>query len=124
MRVLVVGENPEVRKAVSKLIARLGHKVVEASSGRGALALLEYYKPDIVFTDRRMPGMSGEELIRQIKASKPHLPIVLMTTDDLSDIERSVITAAGASAILHKPFSEGKLERVLDRVTRISPMPS
>lgn len=124
MRVLVVDDTEEIRAVVEELLLFLGHHVRSAVNGREALAMLECYAPDIVVTDRRMPGMSGEELIRHIKASKPHLPIVLMTGDDLSLTERSAIAAAGANTILTKPFSKEELEIILDEIVRISPLPS
>lgn len=113
MRILVVDDTEEVRVVVEELLICYGHEVRSASSGKEALALLESYAPDIVITNRRMPEMSGEELIRHIKESKPHLPIVLMTGDDLSPTERRVITGAGASAIVIKPFSIEELAKAV-----------
>ncbi len=121
MKILVVDDNENIRELVKELLLFLGHQVQETAKGTEAIAMLEHFIPDIVITDRRMPGMSGEELIRKIKESLPHLPIILMTGDHLSIAERVVIAAAGASSILSKPFSEKELERALDEVIRISP---
>ncbi len=121
MKILVVDDTELIRVMVEDLLLFLGHQVRSVASGKEALTLLERYIPDIVVTDRRMPGMSGEELIRHIRTSKPDLPIVLMTGDDLSDFERDVIHAVGASAIIPKPFPEVELGRILDEVIKISP---
>ena len=127
MRVLVVDDDPNIRGLVQDNFLSLDHEVRSAASGREALALLDKYTPDIVVTDRRMPEMNGEELIGRIKETKPHLLIffVLMTGDDLSPAERSVARAAGVDEIITKPFSEEKLEKVIDEAAaRISSAPS
>ncbi len=121
MKILVVDDDESVRAVTEELLLDLGHQVCSVASGKEALTLLERYTPDIVITDRRMPGMSGEELIRRIRDSKPHLFIVLMTGDDLSLTEQRVITGAGASVIISKPFPEGGLKKTLDEIVKISP---
>ena len=122
MKILVVDDNQKTCELVKELLLYLGHQVQATARGTEAIAMLERILPDIVITDRRMPGMSGEELIRKIKESLPHLPIILMTADFLSNTERKVINAAGANSILSKPFSEEELEMALDEVIRISPL--
>lgn len=122
MKILVVDDNEKTREIVKELLLYLGHQAQATARGIEAIAMLKHLAPDIVITDRRMSGMSGEELIRRIKESLPHLPIILMTADFLSIAERRVIAAAGASSILSKPFSEEELERALDEVVRISPL--
>ena len=121
MKILVVDDNEKTHEILKELLLFLGHQVQTTARGTEAITMLERILPDIVITDRRMPGMSGEELIRKIKESLPHLPIILMTADFLSNTERKVITAAGASDIITKPFSEEELARVLDSVVKVSP---
>ena len=121
MRILVVDDSEGVRDLVEKLLQFLGHEVRLAANGKEALDILEGFGPDIVVTDRRMPRMSGEELIRQIKQGKPNLPVILMTGDDLSSAARNVIAATGADGILNKPFSEEDLTKALDHAVIISP---
>ena len=121
MKVLVIDDTESIRIVVEELLLFLGHRVCSVASGKEALDILEGFGPDIVVTDRRMPRMSGEELIRQIKQGKPNLPVILMTGDDLSSAERNVIAATGADGILNKPFSEEDLTKALDHAVIISP---
>ena len=78
--ILVVDDEAAVRMVAVDLFEDLGCEVVEAASGAEALTLLEQ-RPDItlMFTDCRMPGMSGPELADIAAARWPHLRIVLVT---------------------------------------------
>ena len=78
--VLVVDDEPMVRMLAVDLFEEMGCDVVEASSGAEALARLEE-RPDVslMFTDCRMPGMSGPELAEVAAERWPHLRIVLVT---------------------------------------------
>jgi len=123
MKILVVDDSEGMRLMLEDLLGYLGHEVQLAASGQEALALLERYAPDIVVTDRRMPRMSGEELIGHIRSLWPSLPIVMMTGDALAPAVERTIFAAGASAVLSKPFRAEEFERILKRVTRTSSTP-
>jgi CheY-like chemotaxis protein len=62
------------------MLEQLGHRVVVASSGAGALELLQAAVPvDLVITDHAMPGMTGSDLADRIRKTWPGLPIILAT---------------------------------------------
>jgi CheY-like chemotaxis protein len=65
-----------VRKFV---LERMGYLVLTASSGQEALNLLDSHRIDLVLSDYLMPGLSGTELARQIKARNPKLPVILIS---------------------------------------------
>ncbi|ACK51403.1 histidine kinase [Methylocella silvestris BL2] len=76
--VLLVDDDLLVSAGASSILEDLGHSVIEAHSGAEALRLLQNGSaPDLVITDYAMPGMTGLELARAIRASYPALPIVL-----------------------------------------------
>ncbi|MDR6951589.1 PAS domain S-box-containing protein [Ancylobacter sp. 3268] len=111
-RVLVVDDDPLVLSATAAMIEDLGYQVVEASSGKEALALLADGETfDLVLTDQAMPGMTGLQLAAAIGERFPSLPIVLGTGyAQLPD---------GADARfrrLAKPFGQDALDRVLNEV--------
>ena len=56
-----------------------GYDVLTAASGRQALGLLAQNQVDLVLSDHLMPGLTGAELARQIKAQKPELPVILIS---------------------------------------------
>lgn len=116
-RVMIVDdEDPLVRLTVETLTA-LGYAVVGFTSGASAfeefLASPEAF--DAVITDESMPGVSGSELIRKMRAIRPTMPILLVS-GYLSTVVVERAREAGASEVLKKPLSASQLASALDRV--------
>lgn len=78
-RVLVVDDEPEVRDVVATILRDSGMTVQEATDGQEALAAMADTPADLVITDLTMPGISGLELARELRARSPQLPILLLT---------------------------------------------
>ncbi|MGA3222136.1 MAG: response regulator [Acidobacteriaceae bacterium] len=73
-------DDEENQLAVRKLVLeQAGYAVLTASSGQQALALLAGHPIDLVLSDHLMPGLTGTELARQIKAGNPGLPVILIS---------------------------------------------
>jgi chemotaxis protein histidine kinase CheA len=100
-RVLVVDDSATVRDFLSGLLKEAGIEVQPASSGQAALALLQQSPPDLVLTDLEMPGMSGLELLREVRTRHPRIPVVMLTTR-ASPEDRQRAAELGASAYLVK----------------------
>jgi CheY-like chemotaxis protein len=78
-RILCV-DDEENQLAVRKLVLESkGYEVLTAASGLQALSLLAQHQVDLVLSDHLMPGLTGTELARQIKAQKPELPVILIS---------------------------------------------
>jgi CheY-like chemotaxis protein len=111
--VLVVEDNVEVARVIEEGLSQAGFHVVCCSRAAAALALLERGERfDIVLSDVTMEGdMSGVDLTRAIRASRPSLPVVLMTgySERMSEAEQT------GAAVLSKPFSPRELVNVLHR---------
>lgn len=116
VNVLVVDDVQTIRELLAEMLVSRGYEVQSAVGGWGALAILERFKPDVVITDRRMPEMSGEELIRHIRRKSKRQPIILMTGDSLLPVEEAVIKAVGADYILKKPFKIRELVAAIESV--------
>jgi PAS domain S-box-containing protein len=78
-RVLLVDDEPLVRASTADMLAELGYEVEEAESGAEALERIRSRPPDIVVTDHLMPGLSGTELAAMIRASRPDLPVLIVS---------------------------------------------
>jgi len=78
-RVLVIDDEESVREAFVEYLRLTGHEVVEAEDGAAGLARLQAGTFDCVLTDLGMPGMTGWEVARAIRAGFPTLPIILLT---------------------------------------------
>ena len=108
-KVLVVDDDPVIGKSFDRVLAGKGYAVITARNGEEALRKLNSENYDVVFTDIRMPGMSGLEVAERVKASQPWLPVVIVTgygTDD----NKARAEAAGVSGFLHKPLSPEMIE--------------
>ena len=111
LTILLVDDEDIVRTGTAEMIRDLGHKVIEADGGAEALALLENGPaPDIVVTDYKMPRMDGAELSRRLQASRPGLPILMITgytgtTDEVLHLPR-----------LAKPFGRAEIGAALAAV--------
>ena len=108
-KVLIVDDDPVVATSFDRVLSGKGYAVIKASSGAEALEKLAAERYDLVFTDIRMPGMSGIEVAERVKASQPWLPVVIVTGFGSEENEARA-TAAGVSAFLHKPLSPEMIE--------------
>jgi CheY-like chemotaxis protein/phosphoribosyl 1,2-cyclic phosphodiesterase len=105
-RLLVVDDDPLLRRLAVKVLARYGHTVSEAENGREALRIIDGQPPDLVVLDLEMPEMPGLEVLRAIRA-KPataHLPVLILTVSG-NEAATSASFEAGATDYLTKPFS-------------------
>ncbi len=103
-KVLVVDDDPVVGLSFNRVLSGKGYVVVTAENGFEALAKLQNDKYDLVFTDLRMPGMTGVEVAESIRAHQPWTPVVIVTGYGSKTSEERA-RAAGVSDFLHKPLS-------------------
>jgi CheY-like chemotaxis protein len=108
-KVLVVDDDPVVAKSFDRVLSGKGYAVITASTGQEALNKLETEDYDVVYTDIKMPGMSGLEMAEQVKATRPWLPVVIVTGYGSPDNEARA-EAAGVSGFLRKPLSPEMIE--------------
>jgi PAS domain S-box-containing protein len=112
--ILLVEDNPDVRKVTARRLENLGYRVIEADSGVRAIEMLEGgTKVDLLFSDVVMPGgVSGFDLARWVKESMPAVRI-LLTSGFADDIARAGETPAPELEILRKPYSGADLAAAL-----------
>lgn len=85
MKILIVDDDPHIRRLYMEELAEDGYDVVAASTGAEALALFEKEDPDLVTLDILMPDIDGIKLLRQMKEKRPRLPIIMSTAYDYRD---------------------------------------
>ena len=78
-RILVIDDEPEIRRSVRMILEYEGYDVQEASSGPEGVALVEREPPDLVFLDIKMGGMDGLEALQKIRQSNEALPVVIIS---------------------------------------------
>lgn len=102
--ILVADDSPDIRKFLQEaVLGPAGYQVQLAADGQSALELARQTRPDVVITDQQMPRLSGLELIRQLCASQPHPPVILMSSDRGDSLVVEAMRA-GAFDFLAKPF--------------------
>jgi two-component system C4-dicarboxylate transport response regulator DctD len=116
-RVLVVEDDPLVRRSLADWLGVVGLAVEQVESGAAALARLGGDMPDVVLSDVRMPGMSGIELLAEIQRRDPGLPVVLVTGH--GDVPLAVAAMrSGAHDFVTKPYDPDHLLAILLRASR------
>jgi len=117
LTVLVADDNEVAQRLCRRVLEKAGHKVLTASDGQEAvdIALGPAGAPDMILMDVAMPGMDGLEAMRQIKAQKPGLAIVIASAHSMAS-DRERFLAAGADDVLSKPFKLTDLTGVVDRL--------
>jgi CheY-like chemotaxis protein len=109
--ILLVDDDPGVRYALTEVLRDRGYRVIAVDSGTRALAALEGI--DVVVTDLSMPGMDGLELVSQISARAPALPVILLTAHGSDSLVR-IASSRGACRCLSKPFDIDDIARAIE----------
>jgi two-component system KDP operon response regulator KdpE len=119
IRILVVDDEPAIRRALRSPLIELGFQVAEASRGEEALQLLRSSAYDAVLLDINMPGIGGLETLRRIRTFLPRIPILMVTVRD-GEEEKVAALEQGADDYVTKPFSIRELiARIRTAVRRV-----
>ncbi|NDV18704.1 response regulator [Pseudodesulfovibrio sp. JC047] len=119
-RLLLVDDEEGVRRFLGLSFEELGYEVETAANGQTALELFSSFRPDIVFTDIKMPVMDGIELLKRIKTQSPDTEVIMITGH--GDLDLAIESLKfDASDFITKPINNDVLEVSLERArTRIS----
>jgi signal transduction histidine kinase/CheY-like chemotaxis protein len=117
--VLYIEDNPANAQLVSAIVNQLdGVRLQVATSGEAGLKLARNERPDIVFLDQHLPGISGLEVLRRLRLdpATQRTPVVMISADIASSLERG--TFAGAQAFLTKPLDITSVVGAIDQAMR------
>jgi CheY-like chemotaxis protein len=108
--ILVVDDEPEVRRLVSAMVSRHGYNVLNADSGEAAVAEYERHNApiDLLLTDVVAPGMSGPMLADKLAEKQPGLRVLFMSGYDNTSVVQRYVVERGYD-LLHKPFTAEEL---------------
>lgn len=111
LKVLVAEDDRATRRTVARLVERLGHRCVDVPDGAQALALYEEGDFDVIISDWVMPGMSGDELCREIRSKRTPTYTCFILLTVLDDHQyRLEGMRAGAGGFLTKPLNRDEFE--------------
>ena len=117
--VLIVDDERTLARAIKAFLVESGYEAEVAGDGEQAMGLLETLRPDVVFSDVRLPGMTGIELLRRIREFDAAIPVVIMTA--YGTIEGAVeAVKLGAFDYLKKPVDLEELKLLADRARETS----
>lgn len=102
--ILIIDDDTSILDVLAIAFRLQGYKVFTAENGTAGLDIFDKEKIDIVLTDIRMPGLSGEELATRIRKESPHTKLAMMTGGD-SEIGSNLIKTGTADHFFLKPFS-------------------
>ncbi len=110
--ILIVDDEPNIRRILQLAFEKVGYDAAMAEDTHTALGLISERQPDCVITDVTMPGRSGYELLREIKATWPQVPVVIMTA--FGTIPQAIQAIRdGASEYVTKPFDLDALKKIV-----------
>jgi len=115
MKILIVDDSRAMRLILRGLLKQAisgEAEILEAADGAAALQALASDPADLVLADWNMPGMSGIELLRQLRGQGMTMPFGLVTTEGTDQVRREA-AAAGADFLLPKPFTASELAAAL-----------
>jgi two-component system, cell cycle response regulator DivK len=115
--VLIVEDNEKNMKLARDVLQAKGYKTLEAVTGEDGVRLAKENLPDLVLMDIQLPGISGIDAFRQLRAdpNTARIPVVALTAS-VTPTDRSAISAAGFDAFISKPIS---LKEFVDTVKRL-----
>lgn len=119
IRVLVIEDEADIRRILKDLLEAQGFHVVDLASGQAILHQVELYHPDVLLVDQMMPGVTGSELISQVRNDEKYasLPIIMVT--GLSGEEDKVrVLNLGADDYVTKPFLPKELAARINALVR------
>ncbi len=116
-KILVVDDDPGMRDLLEDYLTRLGHTVMSAADGAGAIDLLAGAEADAILADLNMPGIGGIELCARLHADRPDLPVVIITAFGSLDTAIAALRA-GAYDFVTKPVELDLLALTLRRAVQ------
>jgi DNA-binding response OmpR family regulator len=123
-RVLVVEDEPAIRRLIELHLSRAGYQVAAAPDGVAALAQVGDWRPDLIILDVMMPGPDGFQVLQQLKGDPRtvQIPVVMLTAKGSDDHVRHG-WQKGADFYMAKPFNPAELRSVVDRLVAVAGTP-
>ncbi len=117
LHVMVVEDEPVLARNLARSLERMGHTVECTEDGESAIAHVQAQRPDLLLLDNRLPGISGLETLKQLRAHDPSLLVIMMTAFATLD---DAVTAMrlGAADFVRKPIGLAELELAVERVVQ------
>ena len=122
--ILLIDDDEGLRETVGLLLEQDGYQVLSAADGRTGFDLAATARPDLILVDLRLPGMSGVDICRQIRASGATTPLIILSAVG-DEIDKVLLLEIGADDYIVKPFGARELlARIRAVLRRAAPQPA
>jgi DNA-binding NtrC family response regulator len=111
--ILVVDDDDDVRKALSRLLGTAGYTVLGAGTGEEGLQTLATHPVQLVISDQNMPGMSGIEFLKSVRERHPHVLRMMLTADQNPDTVIRSINEGEVYRFIRKPWDNTSLKTMV-----------
>ncbi len=116
-QVLIVDDEPNLRKILSAQLSRDGYDVLTAEDGEQGLSLLKEHHIDLVITDLKMPKVDGMALLKRALVDEPDLPIIIITAHGTVDTAVEALKV-GAFDFVTKPFDKDEVRQIVSKALK------
>lgn len=124
-RLLLVDDEPSIRKSVGRFLQRYGFQVTDVAGADAAVQALRQETFDAVISDLRMPGFSGEELFALLEQEFPEMARrIVFTSGDLTSADTAAFLERSGCPALQKPYELAELVRLLKALPQAAQMPA
>lgn len=121
LSILIIDDEPHLPHQLGRYLSKHGYEVYTASDGESGLRELQKNAPDLLLLDVRLPGMSGLEILEELRKTEPDLPVIMLTA--YGDVQTAVSAMKlGASDYLMKGFDLAELLLIVQRALETSAM--
>ena len=119
-KILVVDDEPEIRRLLRTWLEAERYEVFEAKDGAQAFELYKQVEPDLVITDIYMPNKEGLGLIRKLRSGNSRAKVIAMTGGSSIDSSDPLLVAEmlGAELLVRKPFTDNEMLEAVARILR------
>ena len=115
--ILVIDDDESLRDTISLLLEQEGFRAVQAGDGLDGFEKAITLKPDLLLVDLRLPGMSGTEICKQLRAARVTTPIIVLSAID-DELDKVLLLEIGADDYVVKPFGTRELMARIRAVLR------
>jgi FixJ family two-component response regulator len=116
-RVLIIDDDRTFRIALARLVLSFGYDVVTAATGADGLTVAATAAPDVICLDLRMPGLSGEEVLKRLVSRDSAVAVIVVTADGNAQVA-SRLRSDGAFDVILKPLEPETLKASLEAAVR------
>ena len=117
-KVLIIDDEKPTLAMFELFLEAYGFEVLTALKGEEGIAVFEAEHPSIVFTDIKMPGMDGFEVLKRIKAISPGAVVVMITGHGDRELEKKALDL-NATAFIHKPVQKEAIDAALEKAEKL-----